>query len=352
MKLNKNNNVLVAMSGGVDSSTAALLLLEQGYNVAGCTMDTGYGNAPEQAATICKQLGIKHYIVDVKDRFEKEIIQSFLKSYLNGETPNPCIECNAKLKFPAFSMFFDIANNDHYDYFATGHYVQKIVINDRYALKSNNTDKDQSYFLYRISQEDLARCIFPLGELSKEEIRSISSRHGLSCSEQKDSYDICFINGNYRDFLREKAPEHLQPGDVVDEYGTVVGHHEGLSNYTFGQRRGLNIALGYPAHVLQIDLARNRLVVGPKSRLFSKKALITDCCFMAFDKIDQPLYTQVRIRHKAPLQKAMILSDSVNNSNYIIEFEEPVWGITPGQSAVFYNDDIVLGGGRIITSIL
>ena len=337
--------VLVAMSGGVDSSVAALLLLQRGYEVIGATMDTGYGQAPELAKQVCADLGIEHYVVDVRQHFREEIIDGFVQAYLRAETPNPCVDCNRCIKFP---VFLPLLAELSADYFATGHYIRKEERDGRYLLRcATDEQKDQSYFLYGLSQEVLSRCLFPLGGLSKPEVRELAAGFSLSSAGQKDSYDICFIpDGDYRELLRQEAAEQLKPGEIVDLSGKVVGCHLGLANYTLGQRRGLEIALGEPAYVLALDVSRNRLVVGPKTALMQQRALVCENNFLPFAELDQPLRTWVKIRYKAKAQPAT-LYPLPEKSQAELVFDEPQWGVTPGQSAVYYDGEYLIGGGKI-----
>lgn len=345
--INRPIRVLVAMSGGVDSSVAALLLREAGCDVIGVTMDTGYGHAPEQAAAICAQLGLAHHVVDVRQRFATVVVDAFVSAYLAGETPNPCVNCNAALKFSAFAPLFARLEAD---FFATGHYIRINEQDGRFLLFcGDDMAKDQSYFLYRLRQETLRRCLFPLGGYTKARVRELAARAGLASAIQKDSYDICFIeNGDYRALLRERAAARLQPGEIVDMTGLVVGHHDGLANYTIGQRRGLALALGYPAYVVSLDMARNRLVVGARDALLTRRAYTADNHFIAFAQLEQALPVQVKIRYKAAAVPALIRPAPARQGIVEILFNEPVWGVTPGQSAVFYDDDLLVGGGRLL----
>jgi len=351
MKKNRTDamgKVLVAMSGGVDSSVAALLLLRQGYEVIGATMDTGYGRAPEQAAQVCADLGLEHHVIDVRERFQKEVIDRFVQAYLHAETPNPCVDCNRSIKFP---LFLPLMEEVGAAYFSTGHYIRCEEQNGRYVLRcATDEQKDQSYFLYGLQQDILSRCLFPLGGLTKPEVRELAAEFALSSAGQKDSYDICFIpDGDYRELLRKEAAEQLKPGDILDLSGNVVGQHNGLANYTLGQRRGLEIALGEPAYVLDFDVEKNTLLVGPKTALMQQRVLVSENNFLPFDALQAPLRTWVKIRYRAVSQPASLYPLPTPGEVELV-FDEPQWGVTPGQSAVYYDGEYLLGGGTICRS--
>lgn len=340
-----DQRVLVAMSGGVDSSVAALLLLRQGYEVFGATMDTGYGDAPNLAKQVCEGLGIPHYVIDVRVPFQEQVVVPFLQSYLCGETPNPCVLCNSRIKFP---LFQPLMTELGISYFSTGHYIRIQEQQGRYVLRcATDEQKDQSYFLYGLDQALLCRCIFPLGEINKTQARSLAAAAGLSAAQRKDSYDICFIpNGDYRELLRESVSDWLCPGDILDQSGRVVGRHNGVANYTLGQRRGLELALGEPVYVLEIDVKHNRLVVGPKHALMHQHMMVRENNFLPFDTLDQPLRVEVKIRYKAAAQSGT-LYPMAEPGKIKVYFDSPQWGVTPGQSAVYYDGDLLIGGGVI-----
>ncbi len=344
MKTNNNNKVIVAMSGGVDSSVAALLLLEAGYDVVGATIVTGYGRSAEQAAQICQQLAIPHYLIEAKSLFQQQVIQPFVDEYSSGRTPNPCVECNARLKFP---VFLPLMTELGASYLATGHYVRKVSYNDCFTLQRALADeKDQTYFMYKLAPEILAKSLFPLGEYSKNEVRSLAVKEGLASAAQKDSYDICFIeDGDYRNCLSKFADIKAEPGDIIDQDGHILGQHKGLSHYTLGQRKGIDVALGYPAYVTGINTGNNHLILGQREELLSQSARVNDLRFLTFGSLTEPLKALVRVRYKAEPVWATITQE---DDSAKIDFSEPVWAVTPGQSAVFYDNDILLGGGTII----
>ena len=340
-----SSKVLVAMSGGVDSSVAALLLLQLGYEVVGATMDTGYGNAPALAKQVCQGLGIPHYVVDVRIPFQEQVVAPFFQSYLHGETPNPCVLCNNRIKFPLFQPLMKELGAS---YFSTGHYTRLQKYQGRYILRcATDTQKDQYYFLYGLEQTLLEQCLFPLGGMDKAQVRQLAMRAGLSSANQKDSYDICFIpSGNYREVLRQWGSEQLCPGEIVDQSGCVVGYHNGLGNYTLGQRRGLEIALGEPVYVLEMDVENNRLIVGPKQALMHQHMIVQENNFFPFAILEHSQRAQVKIRYKAPAEPAT-LHPGEKAGQVEVCFDKPQWGITPGQAAVYYDGDLLVGGGKI-----
>lgn len=342
-----NNNVdarrvFVGMSGGVDSSVSALLLQEQGYEVIGVTVDTGFGIAPKAAAQVCGELNIEHRIIDLKQKFRRQIVESFIADYAAGLTPSPCLICNPRIKFAALHGLCRRPD----DMIATGHYVQKHYDpeSNMHYLTCGDQAKDQSYFLALLSQEQISRCLFPLAHMNKPDVRKLAGERGLCSAERRDSFDVCFIlNNDYRSFLRDNGIEN-RPGDIVDADGNRVGCHKGLFNYTIGQRRGLDVALGYPTYVLALDAANNRLVIGPREMLYRSEAVLTGCVFQSIPDPDAELKCLVRVRHKANLSSATLTPLPDNAA--LLRFDQPEWGITPGQYAAFYDGDRLLGGGR------
>ncbi|MCR4962266.1 MAG: tRNA 2-thiouridine(34) synthase MnmA [Firmicutes bacterium] len=335
--------VLAAMSGGVDSGMTALLLQKQGYEVEGATFVNGYGAPAEAAARLAGEMGLKHHVVDIRARFAKEVIEPFVAAYMQGNTPNPCIVCNQKIKF---SVFLPLMEETGADYFATGHYVRKIERDGCcYLAKAADTHKDQSYFLYAVPQSVLTRCLFPLGAYTKAEIRDLAAAAGLSAARQKDSQDICFIQDDYRELLRQKAGAAFRPGPIVDENGNVVGRHQGLANYTLGQRRGVPVALGYPAYVTGLDTAGNTLHLGLKEATYSNRIRLRDTVFFGDYRRQMPLDAQVKVRYKSPEAPARIEEDA--SGQILIRLAQPQSAVTPGQSAVWYMGDEVAGGGIV-----
>lgn len=348
--MEKNKKVLLGMSGGVDSSVSAILLKEQGYEVIGITMNflsSNNENAEKDAKKVCDYLGIKHYVVDLKQEFYDHVIKKFICEYSNCRTPNPCIECNKYLKFGAM---YEKAKELGADYIATGHYA-KIEFDknyNRYVLKkSNSSRKDQSYVLYNVSKEILDKILFPLADFeNKDEIRNIAKKHGLSVASKSDSEDICFIpDGNYKKYLEENSEIKKNPGNIVDKNGKVLGKHDGLYYYTIGQRKGLGIAHSVPLYVLGFNKTKNEVIVGPKEELFSKEIIVKDVNWLLIDKLDEKINAKTKIRYAAKEAESII--EKIDENTVRVIFDEPQRGVTPGQSAVFYINDIVLGGGKI-----
>ena len=344
-KIDSKSRVYIGMSGGVDSSVAALLLRDQGYDVIGVTIDTGFGDSPAAAANVCRDLAIEHRIVDLRDAFRGRIVDCFVQDYAAGLTPSPCLMCNPLIKF---AVLIDQCENNG-DHVATGHYVQKNYDESTglYYLTCGCQAKDQSYFLALLFQDQISRCLFPLGMMSKDEVRQIAREHGLSSADKRDSFDVCFIPyGDYRAFLSKQGVQD-RPGNIVDPSGQIVGRHSGLSNYTIGQRRGLDIALGYPAHVVKLDTVNNQLMVGPRELLYRSEAKLSGCVFQSVPVPHDELRCQVRVRHKALLSEATLIPDVMEKDGcFRLSFTKPEWGITPGQYAAFYDGDRLLGGGR------
>ena len=337
------NKYLVALSGGVDSAVTAALLLRDGHAVSGVTMDTGIGSVPQEASLIAKELGINHYVIDLKELFKATVITDFLNSYYSGETPNPCVVCNKTIKFAAF---FPLLDQLGYDYLATGHYVRQGYEKGRYLLyKGKYLPKDQSYFLYSLSQDALAKVAFPLGSYTKTKIRSLAQEFGLKVAEKKESQDICFIpNGDYRKFIEENTTKHPKSGVMVDREGNILCSHQGLAYYTIGQRKGLGLALGYPAYVVAMDKDKNQIKIGREQDLYTNCAITRENNFLPFDKLKDSLEVSVKIRYKSDPVPAIIKAEK---EKIKIIFKNPVRAITPGQSAVFYQDDLLVGGGII-----
>ncbi len=358
--MNKNR-VLVGMSGGVDSSVAAYILKEQGYEVIGVTMQIWPDmddevrereggccslSAVDDARRVANQLGIPYYVMNFKEVFERKVIDYFVDEYLKGRTPNPCIACNRYIKFEEFIR--KAHSLDAY-YVATGHYAR--IVRDeklgRFLLKrSADAGKDQTYALYSMTQYQLQHTLMPLGDYTKEEIRNIAEGIGLTVARKPDSQEICFVDDNdYGKFIEERMPGKVKPGYFVDTEGNILGRHKGIVHYTIGQRKGLGIALGKPMYVVDIDAENDIVVLGDNEDVFSQEMIVEDLNFIMIDKLEKPLDVAVKIRYTAPEARATIMP--LGDGLVKVCFEEPQRAITPGQAAVFYDGDNVIGGGII-----
>lgn len=363
--MDKGRSVAVAMSGGVDSSVAAALLRDQGYDVIGLTMqlwdfDRVGGNVYSEtsccsletmydARAVCQTLKIPHYVIDTRDDFEKLVIENFESEYLKGRTPNPCILCNSKIKW---QVLLQKAVQLGCEYFATGHYarVQFDPTSGRYLLlRGVDRSKDQAYALWGLSQNQLSKTIFPLGELSKTQVRAIAERLDLKTKHKQESQEICFIPDNdYPRFLRQRNPARfaeIGEGVIIDRNGTVLGQHKGYPHYTIGQRKGLGIAVGKPIYVTEIDAARNRIMVGEKHELNRPGLIASQVNWIAFDQLQDSINVIAQIRYNDPGRPATVSPISSNSIKVV--FKDHHQAITPGQSVVLFDGDIVIGGGVI-----
>ncbi|MEG1538206.1 MAG: tRNA 2-thiouridine(34) synthase MnmA, partial [Clostridiales bacterium] len=310
----------------------------------GATFVNGYGTPGIEGAQLAKEMDIPHHIIDVQDIFAQKIINPFIRAYLDGKTPNPCVTCNPNLKF---AVLMPLLEQYQADWLATGHYVRIQERDGRYQLSiAVDPSKDQSYFLFALPQDILAHCLFPLGDYTKEQIRNKAAAFGLSVAAKKDSQDICFIpDGDYRSLLRQRVAESLIPGAIIDMEGKEVGRHQGLACYTIGQRRGLDLALGYPAYVTALDIATNSLRVGSKEDTYTDRVVVEQAVFQPFAVLTKKLTVKVKIRYKAKPVSATI--SPLSDGNILMHLKQPESAVTPGQAAVWYGEDQLIGGGII-----
>lgn len=333
---------LIALSGGVDSSVAAYLMKQAGYDCVGASLRLLDSADTADAKMVAKALDIPFYAFDMREEFKKEIIQEFISSYENGLTPNPCVICNRVFKF---GYLYDKAKELGCDYIVTGHYAKIVEQNGEFSLrKSQNTAKDQSYFLYSVKSDMLPKIIFPLEDYSKDEIRKIAADLGFSTATKKDSQDICFIpNGDYAAVIESLTGKDYKKGDFIDLNGKKLGTHSGIIRYTIGQRKGLGIALGKPMFVGKKDAAANTVTLCDDNELYSDSLVAKE--FNWLKKPDSAEFTcKARIRYRHIEQPATV---TIEGDKVYIKFNEPQRAITPGQSVVLYDDDMVLGGGII-----
>lgn len=353
--------VLVAMSGGVDSSVAAALLVERGFEVMGATMklwnfDEVGGNVNLEsgccsldsitdAKIVCHQLGIPHYVFDFSENFHDVVIENFISEYMGGRTPNPCVLCNTVIKWQTFLRRAQALGAD---YIATGHYANVVfeAESGRYTLKrSQNLRKDQSYALWGLSQNSLKHTLFPLGDLTKEAVREIADRLELRTAQKSESQEICFIPDNdYRRFLRENT-DGIPEGSIVTTDGKVVGKHRGYPYFTIGQRRGIGVGLGRPMYVVDVIPERNQVVIGEKHHLAAGGLVARGINLIRYPRLEKPLPATVKIRYNDAGAAGTVYQTGEDEIR--VEFNEPRRAVTPGQSVVFYQDDYVVGGGFI-----
>ena len=354
---------VVGMSGGVDSSLAAALLVAAGHRVIGITLRTAPWHEPDDEAArfgsccspatamgaraVARQLGIPYYLLNHEQEFAELVIADFTREYRAGRTPSPCVVCNREVKF---GTLLRRALAWEADAVATGHYARVVRDPERGRVllcRARDPVKDQSYFLWPLTQAQLERACFPIGELTKTEVRAKARTLGLATAETPESQELCFVSGDYREFLRARAPEAFRPGPIVDEGGREVGVHAGLAAYTIGQRKGLGSGAGdgAPRYVIRLDAERNTVVVGPREALEASGLLATEVNLVAIERLDAPLEVEARIRHNAPLVPARLLPQGPGTIE--VRFARPQRAVTAGQSVVFYQGDLVLGGGVI-----
>lgn len=348
----ENKKVLLGMSGGVDSSVSALLLKKEGYEPLGITLELFAGssccniNTYIDAKNVCKTIGIPHFTYNCKEQFKDYVINDFIDCYANCRTPNPCIECN---KYMKFGIMWEKAKELGCNYIATGHYA-KTEYSEKYGRwvlkKSQAGKKDQSYVLWNIPKELIEHVVFPLADFTdKEQIREIARENDLKVANKPDSEDICFVpDGNYKKFLEINSDIKPKKGNIVNSKGEILGKHTGLYNYTIGQRKGLGISYKVPLFVLGFNKAKNEVIVGEEKELYKKEITVSDINLLLVDKIEETMEVDVKTRYSSKVAKAKIEQDG---ENIKVTFDEPQRAITPGQSAVFYVGDIVLGGGKI-----
>lgn len=354
--------VMVGMSGGVDSSVAAMLLRDEGFEVMGVTLklfsDEDIAGAQKEGKTCCAlsdvldarsvayRLGFEHLVFNFKDDFREKVMEQFSQSYLCGRTPNPCIECNRHIKF---DKMLRRALELDYDYIATGHYAVNGFDekSGRYLLKRpKDRSKDQTYVLYSLTQEQLAHTLFPLGGLEKSQVRALAEGAGLVNSDKPDSQDICFVpDGDYAGFIRSFTGCNVPPGSFIDTEGRPLGEHRGIINFTIGQRKGLGISLGKPAYVVRKDVKSNTVTLGDEADLYTKTLIADDFNLISVEELSAPMRVTAKTRYSQQEQPAVV--SYLGDGQYMVEFDEPQRAVTSGQAVVLYDGDIVVGGGTI-----
>ncbi len=356
-------SVLIALSGGVDSSVAALLSVNKGFKCVGAMMKLFQGEVDsvkcdktccslddsKDARSVAFKLGIPFYVFNFKDEFKEKVIEKFIKCYQRGETPNPCIECNKYLKF---DKMINRASELGLDFVATGHYarIEYDCGLGRYLLKKGvDVNKDQSYVLYSMTQNQLRRTLFPLGNLTKKEVREIALSNGFVNANKSESQDICFVpDGDYAKFIKNYAKNDIgfENGNFIDKSGKIIGRHSGIVNYTVGQRKGLGISWKYPLYVCSIDAVKNNVVLGDKDSLYSKKVFASDINLIPMDKLNSAIKVSAKLRYKQSEQPAVL--HQIDENTLCVEFDSPQRAPAKGQALVLYDGDTVIGGGTMI----
>jgi tRNA-specific 2-thiouridylase len=335
--------VLVAVSGGVDSSAAAALLLEEGYEVESAILvmrgvDEG---ARASAQAVADYLGITHHEVDAAKVFDDIVVSNFIEEYRHGRTPNPCIICNEKIKL---GFLREKARAGGCDHIATGHYARVEERDGRFVLNRGKERNEQSYFLYRLQQECLRELLMPLGEKSREEVEAYAHDRNLPSARRSKSQDICFVpNNDYSGFLKSRMI--MKPGPIKDRDGHTLGEHKGISAYTIGQRRGLGISAPHPWYVIHVDTEHNTIIVGEQEEVYGCELIASDLNLIAFDRLEEKIYVQAKPRYVSELSAADV--EPISDMKVKVSFVKPQWALTPGQSVVFYQDELLIGGGII-----
>ncbi len=352
-----SKHAVVAVSGGVDSSVAALLLVEAGYTVTAIMLRlwsaADPGGKPNRCCTpegvddarrVATILGIPFYLVDCEDRFRSAVVETFIAEYARGRTPNPCLACNRSVRF---AFLLDYALRLGADFLATGHYARITHENSRYRLwRGADTAKDQSYVLYMLGQQQLARVLFPVGGLLKSHVRALAQKRGLPAAAKWESQDVCFLpDGDYRSLLRQHGAAGLEPGPIFNQQGHLLGQHRGFASYTIGQHRGLGLAVGRRLFVTAIDPARNAVIVGEDTDLLRSHLMVSSVTYVSGESPGESFSCAVRVRYRAPEARAVVTPLADGRASVV--FDQPQRAVTPGQAAVFYRGDEVLGGGII-----
>lgn len=363
MANSSGKRVLMAMSGGVDSSVSALVLRDEGYEVEGVTLKL-FDNEDafieqestccslkdaEDARQVCLDLGLPHFVYNFTRSFNSEVIERFCASYISGETPNPCIDCNRYIKFAALQQR---RRELEFDYVATGHYVRR-AFNEhtgRYEIRcGRDANKDQSYVLFHLDQDTLAHMLFPLGDLTKPEVRDLAQAHGFINAQKGESQDICFVpDGDYASFIHKRTGHEFVPGEIVDRSGKVLGEHAGLIRYTIGQRKGIGVAAREPLYVYAKDAETNRLVVDTDAHTLCSGITVRDVNFIARERVDEPTRYRVKAHYRQTARSAFV--EQIDEDRLRIVFDEPQRACAPGQAAVVYDEDTVVCGGTIDSS--